>query len=39
MLLPNRLEHILCIYNNEMKADFRMVTTKSSEDVWFTSGA
>jgi hypothetical protein len=34
MFLSNKLEHILCVPNNEMKPDRRMVTTKSSEDVW-----
>ena len=38
MLLPNKLEHILGISNSEMKPDFRMVTTKSSEDVWYKMG-
>ena len=38
MLLSNKLEHILCISNYEMKTDLRMVTTKSSEDVWYKMG-
>ena len=38
MLFSNMLEDILCVPNNKMKTDRRVVTTKSSEDVWYKMG-
>ena len=36
--MPVASASILCISNYEMKTDLRMVTTKSSEDVWYLVG-